>query len=611
MKLMLNIKSVTLALPVCLILGCGGGSSFDNLDNLPDALSFSLVNLVDNGFSYTEQNITIDTNYPNCEFRIFQESESPKILHIRSTNNQDFSFRNPIIYTESASVSLQVESIPTSDCPNGSREVNFNIRKYPTEFLAVPDNPEDLDSRLFQVNDIGFGGIIITERFTATICYPTPEDCQSYINELFGQDAHNMATGDFNGDGYEDLAVAWAAFPHTIEQEKKFRAPINIYLNDGNGHFSEDKNLYATGNPPTHPFAYRLIVEDFNDDGMDDLFAGSMGIQVRKENYNENYIDPYPHLLLLSNQDLKLEESNQNIIDDNNGSGMLCGFAHDASAGDVDGDGDIDIYACNILMINNGEGQFNIHPYINFNWQQENKYGNPMSSLVEDLNNDGFDDLLFWNFDNRSNWTDSDEGYILLSNDSSNIENWEQVTLPPGPFGYDHNKYNHAASGDLNGDGYKDVAIAITRDDPYYEGVYIQILLNNGNGELIDETPIRFPDQPRRESHHGEGNIYIRDLNLDGHLDIIHSTRDYQSGFHGANIAINDGSGYFESLNESDLPMRPDPCCNDYDYLMKGVPIDADNEACLDLISVTDPGFGSVNETENYLFTIISKNCEF
>ena len=135
--------------------------------------------MVDNGFSYTEQNITIDTNYPNCEFRIFQESESPKILHIRSTNNQDFSFRNPIIYAESASVSLQVESIPTSDCPNGSREVNFNIRKYPTEFLAVPDNPEDLDSRLFQVNDIGFGGIIITERFTATICYPTPEDCQS------------------------------------------------------------------------------------------------------------------------------------------------------------------------------------------------------------------------------------------------------------------------------------------------------------------------------------------------------------------------------------------------------------------------------------------------
>ena len=28
--------------------------------------------------------------------------------------------------------------------------------------------------------------------------------------------------------------------------------------------------------------------------------------------------------------------------------GMLCSFAHDASAGDPDNDGDIDIYACNV-----------------------------------------------------------------------------------------------------------------------------------------------------------------------------------------------------------------------------------------------------------------------
>ena len=30
---------------------------------------------------------------------------------------------------------------------------------------------------------LGFGGIEITETFTATICYPTPEDCETYENE--------------------------------------------------------------------------------------------------------------------------------------------------------------------------------------------------------------------------------------------------------------------------------------------------------------------------------------------------------------------------------------------------------------------------------------------
>ena len=114
------------------------------------------------------------------------------------------------------------------------------------------------------------------------------------------------------------------------------------------------------------------------------------------------------------------------------------------------------------------------------------------------------------------------------------------------------------------------------------------------------------------DSHHGEGNIYVRDMNEDGYPDIIHSTRDYQSGFHGAHIAINDGQGNFNSLNEDDLPMRPDSGSNNYDYLMKGLPIDADGEACLDLISVTDIGFGDpMNQTENYLFTVINKDCDF
>ena len=45
---------------------------------------------------------------------------------------------------------------------------------------------------------------------------------------------------------------------------------------------------------------------------------------------------------------------------------------------------------------------------------------------------------------------------------------------------------------------------------------------------------------------------------------------------------------------------------------MKGLPINADNEACLDLISVTDAGFrdGS-KETNNFLFTIINKECNY
>ena len=54
---------------------------------------------------------------------------------------------------------------------------------------------------------------------------------RSYKNTLFGQDAHNMATGDFNGDGFEDLVVVWAMFPHIqLKESQKVFAPIHIYL---------------------------------------------------------------------------------------------------------------------------------------------------------------------------------------------------------------------------------------------------------------------------------------------------------------------------------------------------------------------------------------------
>ena len=588
---------------VFFLIACGGGSTpntnEDNFEIFVTGLNLS-------GFSFDKQNISLSSDNNNCRYRVNNDD----LIHLSSTNNRDFSFRNPIIYSNSENFDLFLSTIPTENCMSASKIISMTVNKFPTQYDAFPANIPDLSTNYYKVNDIGFGGIVITDRFSATICYPTANDCETWENTLFGQDAHNMTTGDFNGDGFEDFVVAWALFPHTIEKDQKVNAPINIYLNDKSGRFKEDLSIYNSGEAPTHPFAYRLLAEDFNNDGFDDLFAGSMGIQYRGQDYSQNYINPYPHLLMLSNSNGKLVESSSNIIDDNDGKGMLCSFAHDASAGDPDNDGDIDIYACNVLLINDGLGNFSIHPYINFNWQINNQYGNPMSSLMVDLNNDDYDDLVFWNFDNRQFWSDADEGYILLSNGSTDIQSWKKVILPTGPFGENKNKYNHAASEDFNNDGFKDVVVAVTRDDPYYQGAYIQVLINDGTGKLFDETSSRFPNQFRADKHHGEGNIYVRDMNNDSYIDIIHSTRDYESGYHGAHIAINDGYGNFISVANADLPYRPDSGGNLYDMLMKGLPINADNSECLDLISVTDVGWGNNEEdTRNYLFTLINLKC--
>ena len=597
-----------------IVSSCGGGSSANNIPQIDDiSISINISGLLSPSLSYQKQEVEINSDNLECTFTVsLNNNELNDVNHVSTLDNKKFSFKNPIIYEDSEDFKLKVSTITSSSCPESNKLFDLKINKYPLQYSLLPDNSEKLRTEFFQVNDIGFGGIIITDTFSATICYPTPNDCESFENALFGQDAHNIVQGDFNGDGYEDIAVIWALFPHTIESSQKVNAPINIYLNNGSGRFEESLDIYQSGSPPRHPFAYRTVAADFNNDGIDDIFSSSMGIQYRSQDYSENYINPYPHLLLLSNTEGKFEDKSNQIEDMNNGMGQLCNFAHDASAGDPDYDGDTDIFACNILNINDGEGNFTMHEYINLDWQRQNQYGNPMSSLLADLNNDFYDDLIFWNFDNRSSWSNADEGYILLSNNSKDIESWERVSLPIGPFGFDKNKYNHAAYGDLNNDGYVDVVVSITRDLPYYEGAYIQILINNGFGKLIDETESRFALQPRSERHHGEGNLYLRDMNLDGNLDIIHSTRDYDSGFHGAHIAINDGFGNFTSLENSDLPDKPDSGFNNYDLLMKSLPINIDNEGCLDFISVTDAGWeNSDKETSNYLFTVVNINCSF
>lgn len=591
---------------IALLQSCGGGGGETNQDDpSPANIIITHSTLPSQIFSYQPIELSISSNYPTCSFDI----SSPSIFWKESSGN-NFKFNAPISFQDEENFSVNINSIGSSNCPSGQKNIELTVKRFNTKYSAEPSNTSELLTDFYHIADIGFGGINITERFSATICYPTPEDCITSENELFGQDAHNMATGDFNNDGFEDLVVAWAIFPHTIEESQKIDAPINVYLNDGYGHLFEDISIYSSGVNPTHPFAYRLAIADFNGDGIDDIFAGSMGKQVRLEDDSQSYIRPYPHMLLLSNENGQFEDKSSNIEDMNNGEGQKCGFAHDASSGDFDSDGDFDIFACNLLLVNDGIGNFSIHDYINLEWHYSHM--SPMSSLVEDLNNDGFDDLIFWNFDNRFLFnTIPEEGSILLSNGTANISSWQEIDIPKGPFEINHNKYNHAAAGDLNGDGFKDVVVAITRDDPYYEGAYIQVLINDQTGSLIDETSARFVNQVRLEKHHGEGNIYLRDIDNDGDLDIFHSTRDFSTSISGAHIAINDGRGNFIS-NELILPSRPlsNTGWSTSGGLMKGVPIDLDRNGCLDLISASD-SWSNENEVNNYLFSILNTNCSF
>ena len=79
-----------------------------------------------------------------------------------------------------AKFDVQISSIQTAYCPQGSISLTHtvtrdedNLRHIPT---PSPYNNSTLKTEYFASHNLGFDGIEFTDRFTATICYPTPND---------------------------------------------------------------------------------------------------------------------------------------------------------------------------------------------------------------------------------------------------------------------------------------------------------------------------------------------------------------------------------------------------------------------------------------------------
>jgi hypothetical protein len=242
-----------------------------------------------------------------------------------------------------------------------------------------------------------------------------------------------VATGDFNADGFPDLAVV-----------NNSDNTVTVLLGDGKGGFAPATHSpFAVGNSPV-----AVVVGDFNGDGSQDLAVS---------NFADNTVT-----ILLGNGSANFTPAANSPVATGSGPAFL-------AVGDFNSDGIQDLAVPNFhdgtvtVLVGNGAGRFTAA-------------GTPLTVgtspgtvVVGDFNRDGFQDLAVAN-------SGSSTVTVLMGNGAAvfTAATGSPFTTGAGAFSL--------VVGDFNGDGFLDIATANNN------GNNVTVLLGKGNGNFNEVT---------------------------------------------------------------------------------------------------------------------------
>ncbi|MGH9813006.1 MAG: FG-GAP repeat domain-containing protein [Candidatus Acidiferrales bacterium] len=284
-----------------------------------------------------------------------------------------------------------------------------------------------------------------------------------------GNFPNDIAVADFNGDGKLDLAFA--------NHEALY---LTILLGDGKGDFKP-----APGSPlpaEMKPHVHGVAAADFNGDGAPDLVTESWEIDQIAVFWGDGRgrFDPSPMWLRVGRHPYQRLRS-----------------------ADVNGDGKADILTTNLrgdnltVLLGNGKGEFQPAPASPFPCGIA-----PFFVGVGDLNGDAKPDLAVVNAPSISVGASSgSDGMTVLIGDGQGA-----FTISPGsPFPTGSGP-TRLALGDLNGDGFADVAVTNLNSDN------VSLFFLGPAGRLLYTATVPVGKQPK--------GIAIADLNRDRKADL-------------------------------------------------------------------------------------------
>ena len=315
---------------------------------------------------------------------------------------------------------------------------------------------------------------------------------------------HSIAVGDFNNDGILDVAVA-----------NENSSDISILLGNGDGTFQTQTQIKI--GTSSQPMA--VVAVDLNADGKLDL-------AVADGSFTGNIY------VLLGNGDGTFQTPVAYPVGREPSS---------IAAGDVNGDGAPDLAVTNFadntvsVLLNDGSGGFGTPAVYGIN--PNDASFSPNSVLIADINGDGKPDLVTAN-------QASNDISLLLNQGSGTFGPAANycVVIPPPNVPCSSTQPVHpwaVAVGDLNGDGFPDIAVA---NDSHS----VTLFLSSGSaGTFTGPINLSIGMNP-----HG---IEIADVNGDSKQDLI--LGDY--GASSFRILLGNGDGTFGTTLEYESGTQP------------------------------------------------------